>query len=331
MVRKNGLPRRVYIKHGAYYFVGTDRKWRRLSSTRDGLPAMYRALASLQEANSIVGEMMPAMISAWLEHKRASWSVKQAKDMERMADVISRRFVEFRPADVTTRDCDEFLSEYAGKPRTHNIYRNMLRQILAWTAIKGLRADANPIANIKGKSTPGRRRIVSDAEVAAIRKVAMAGTRKDSAGRALVQMMDLALITGQRIGDLLKLRWQDVSDAGIYIEQGKTRARLLIEWSPALRAVVASCATGTNKIGHLLKTSTGSQYTYAGMRSAWDRACKAAKVEDLHIHDLRGRAGVDALQAGGLESARELLGHSTQKMTSHYTADKHVPRVRPAR
>jgi integrase len=93
---------------------------------------------------------------------------------------------------------------------------------------------------------------------------------------------------------------------------------------------VEACSTG-QKIGHLLKTSTGSPYTYAGLRSAWDRCCKRAGVVDLHIHDLRGRAGVDALEGSDLEAARALLGHRTQRMTAHYTHGKHVPKVKPAR
>lgn len=331
MVRKNGLPRRVYLRHSAYYFVTMAGKWLRLSAERDGLPAMYRALAELQEQHQARGELMPSVVTKWLNAKRAGWSASQKRNMERMADVVARSFAEFTPADVTTPDCAAFLGRYADKARTHNIYRDILRQVLAHAAVLGLREGWNPIDNIKGLSTPGRSRIVSDVEIAAIRSAALSGTRDDASGRALVQMLELALVTGQRVGDLLSMRWQDVGPAGVFVQQGKTGARMLIEWTPALRAAVDACAVGTDRIGHLIKTRTGSAYTYAGMRSSWVRACAKAGVQDLNIHDLRGRAGVDALEAGDLESARALLGHKTQRMTAHYTDGKHVPKVRPAR
>lgn len=329
MVRKNGLPRRVYERHGAWHFVDLAGKWHKLARVADGLPAMYRALAKLQDVHR--DGLLPAVIADWLKTKRPAWSASTKRNSERIAAEISAAFREFRPADVTTPDCARYLATLADRPRTHNQHRDILRQVLAHAAVQGLREGHNPIDNIKGKSTPGRRRVVADAEIQAIRTAATAGQRQDGAGRALVQMLDLALLTGQRIGDLLALRWQDVTEAGIHVQQGKTGERLLIEWTPALRSTVEACATGTTRIGHLIKTSSGGPYTYAGMRSAWDRVCKKAGVQDLHIHDLRGRAGVDAMQAGDLESARALLGHRTQRMTAHYTRGKHVPKVKPAR
>lgn len=331
MVRKNGLPRRVYLRHGRYFFVDLDGRWHPLSREREGLPAMYRALAALQEAHSARGERMPGVIADWLTDRLPHWSAATKRNMERITSELSAAFGDFTPSEVLTPDCAAYLGHYADRPRTHNQHRDVLRQVLAYAAVRGLREGHNPVDNIKGLSTPGRRRIVTDAEIEAIRKAATEGARVDGAGRALVQMLDLALITGQRIGDLLALRWQDVTEAGIMLQQAKTAERLCIEWSPALRAAVAACANGTERIGHLIKTSTGSAYTYAGMRSAWDRICRKAGITDLHIHDLRGRAGVDALEAGGMEEARALLGHKTQRMTAHYTGQKHIPRVKPAR
>ena len=107
--------------------------------------------------------------------------------------------------------------------------------------------------------------------------------------------------------------------------------RLCIEWSPSLRAAIAECARGTDKIGHIIKSGTGGGYAYSGMHSAWERACEKAGIEDLHFHDLRGRAGVDVVESSGLESARQLLGHRTQGMTAHYTGNKSVSKVKPSR
>jgi integrase len=326
MTRKNGLPRRVYLKHGAYYFVTLGSKWIRLSDEKHGLPAMYRALAALTE-QEVSSEYMPAVISRWLESKRLIWADKTALDQERLAAKMSKSFAEFKPVQVTTPVCAQYLKQFAAKPRTHNMHRTMLRQVLAFAAQDGLREGFNPVDNIAGKTMAGRHRNVSDAEIEAIKAAAMLAKRN---GAALVQMIDLALITGQRIGDLIKMRWQDVSEAGVYVQQGKTKERILIEWSPALRAAIRACERG-DKIGHVLKTQSGTGYRYAGMRSAWDRACERAGVEDLNIHDLRGRAGMDSKDAHGLESAKDLLGHKSIKMTEHYVDGKGPRKAKPAR
>jgi integrase len=327
MTRKNGLPRRVYLKHGAYYFVTPAGKWLRLSAERDGLPAMLRALADVTDAE-MSAERMPGVITRWLVIKRPKWSDKVAEDQKRIGDQMAEAFADVAPSQVSTPLCNEYLRRYADTPRTHNLHRTMLRGVLSLAAREGLREGHNPVNDVPRMDTPGRSRIVSDAEVAAIKAGAMKATRN---GAALVQMIDLAMLTGQRIGDLLRLRWQDVTDDGLRLQQGKTKARLLIEWSPALRAAIAACVRG-DKIGHVLQTQSGRGYRYAGIRSAWVRACARAGIEDLNIHDLRGRAGVDAMgEDEDIRLAQKLLGHKGEAMTRQYVEGKYDKRVKPAR
>lgn len=54
----------------------------------------------------------------------------------------------------------------------------------------------------------------------------------------------------------------------------------------------------------------GRSHSYAGLWSAWTRACRAAKVANLNLHDFR-RAAYDECSAAGLDvhEAMELIGH----------------------
>ena len=330
---RSDLPRRVYERHGAWYYVRqSDARWVKLARVSEGLPAMYRALARLTDSE-VTGDRMPAMISRWLESKRSEWSAGHAQDQERLADRMGKAFAEFLPSEVTTPVCAEYLKAYAAQARTHNQHRTMLSQVLAFAAIEGLREGHNPVDNIPPKRMLGRSRIVTDDEIKALKEAALQQSRN---GEALVKMIDLALLTGQRISDVIGIRWQDVSADGVTIVQGKGqgRVRLLIEMTPALQAAINACADGTHRIGHLLKTQSGSGYTYAGIRSAWVRACARAKITDLNIHDLRGRAGVDAIEATegqDVRAAQRLLGHKGEAMTRHYTEGKYAKRVKPTR
>lgn len=324
---RSDMPRRVYLRHGAYYFVTLAGKWLKLSRESEGLPAMYRALAALSEREAS-SDRMPAVITRWLDSKRPEWADKTATDQDRIADVMADAFADFRPFDVTTPACAEYLRRFSTTPRTHNLHRTMLRQVLAFAALEGLREGHNPTDNIPTKRMGGRHRVVTDAELRALKAAALKQARN---GEALVQMIDLALLTGQRIGDLIGLRWQDVTDAGVMVQQGKTGERLLIEWTPALRAAIKACERG-DKIGHVLKTQSGTGYRYAGIRSAWVRACERSGITDLHIHDLRGRAGVDALgDDEDVRAAQRLLGHKGERMTRHYVDGKYARKVKPTR
>lgn len=328
MTRKGGLPPRVYLKHGAYYFVTLpEHRWVRLCGHREGLPAVWRAYAAAAEREER-RDTMPAVIMRWVESKKVKWSEGVQVDQERIASQMADAFGEYRPADVKTKDAHEYLQRYRATARTHNLHRTMLRGVLSLAAIEGLREGHNPVDDIEPMTLQKRVRTVTDAEVSALKAAALAGRY----GAGLVQMIDLAMLTGQRIGDLIGMRWQDVSADGIRFQQEKTAALLLVEWSPALRLAIDACAEGRERIGHVLKTETGKPYRYSGIRSAWVRACERAGIEDLNIHDLRGRAGVDALGADqDIRAAQRLLGHAGEAMTRHYVDGKYLKRAKPAR
>lgn len=336
MIRKNsGLPPRVYLKHGGYYLVTLQNKWVRLCGERDGLPAMYRALAAFVDADA-TKDRMPAVIQRWYDSKveAGDWSTqKNRDDQKRIADQMAAEFDQIKPGQVTTPICATYLKAFTSQARTYNLHRTMLRQVLSFAALEGLRSGANPVDDVPRRKTQGRHRVVTDDEVKALKAAALLQPRN---GRALAQMIELAMLTGQRIGDVIRLQWQDVTPAGLLFDQGKGqgRTKLLVKWSPALRAAIDACANG-ERLGHVLKSERGTGYTYGGIRSSWVRLCERAKVADLHIHDLRGRAGVDALldEHGeeDMRAAQKLLGHKSEGMTRHYVEGKYHRRVKPSR
>ena len=54
--------------------------------------------------------------------------------------------------------------------------------------------------------------------------------------------------------------------------------------------------------------------------TGWQRARKAAGLDDLHVHDLRHTVGMRLREAGVPESTRaDLLWHTSGSMTHHYS------------
>jgi integrase len=60
-------------------------------------------------------------------------------------------------------------------------------------------------------------------------------------------LMELALVTGQRLGDLVRIKWADVRDDGVYFKQAKTGKRLVVGYSPSLRSVLARAKSGVGR------------------------------------------------------------------------------------
>ena len=318
-----GLPKRCYAKHGAVYYVDVNHKWHRLCSMREGLPAVYREYVRIAVKIDHPASM-PNVVREWLNDPAHQWAEKTRKDREAVGALITKAFAEYSANDVTTADVAQFLKKWATKPRYHNVVRGVLSQILRFAATQGWRNDANPVSNVKGRKVEKRKRIVSDADLQAMRESLSQATYPD----AMLAVFDIAVLTGLRIGVIIALRWQDVKADGLHVTQAKTGNPLVIEWSADLKRVVNRCAPKDERIGHIIKTQAGAPYTYWGVKSAWDRGLKRAGLEDFHIHDLRGRAGVEKAKTHGKEAAQVLLGHESLRMTEHYIEGKTVKRTR---
>jgi hypothetical protein len=70
-------------------------------------------------------------------------------------------------------------------------------------------------------------------------------------------------------------------------------------------------------------------HAYAGLWSAWKRACRAAKVDNLNLHDFR-RGAYDECAAAGLDvhAAMELIGHRNIATAARYMKGGNVARQR---
>lgn len=329
------LPKGVHPKHGAYYLVrqvDKKRRWVRLSAIADGMPALYRALAEVASAGA-TDDRVTTVVTDWLKEIGTKHSRKTQANDAYQTRTIAQAFVEFRVSEVRTPDVVEFLREFQDRPRTYNAYRAMLRELMRFSEEKGMRdAGTNPVDSIKTMSVKARNRYITDSELRRI-KVAMlksSGQRKDyinPAGRMACAIVDMAYLTGQRIGDVLGLEWGDMGKDGILFRPAKiedsTGASVLIEWTPALRALVARLRSFPKAhMKNVFVTQDGQPYGYEAMKSAWRRALTRAGIKDAHIHDLRAKALTDVDRAHGVLAAQRMGAHSTQSQTADYIRHK---------
>jgi integrase len=131
----------------------------------------------------------------------------------------------------------------------------------------------------------------------------------------------ICVSTGQLRGDLLSLKRDQLTDAGIVFKQSKTGAGVLIEWSPDLRAIVERAKKLAPQIpgDYLIRTKKGKRYSAAGFSAIWQQVmAKHVKAGDqrFSFHDLRS---VSADGAATAEEAQARLGHASVTTTKrHY-------------
>jgi integrase len=346
MAAKRDLPTGVFAKGRWYYRVraeGKKRVWVKLCPIAEGLPGLYGALARLL-ATQVADDRMPAVIAAWQRDVMPRHAPKTQVDERAQCRVIAESFAEFRAGDVQAPDVADFLQPLRARPRTHNGYRGMLRELLRYSIVRGYRTD-NPVDHIRTLPTPARTRYITDSELRRIKVGGLYGDdgKRTRSGQMLAALIDVAYLTGQRIGDLLDLRWQHdpdepdaphVTEAGLRFRPSKTRAKtgaaVVIKWTPRLRDAVERLkrlqaerllkrrASQRLVSGYLFTAQDGKAITYSGAISAWKRAVKRAGVRDVHFHDLRAKALTDKEQREGMPAARTMGTHATESQTADY-------------
>lgn len=325
------LPKFVELNNGTYYYRPTHGEHVRMthaagSSIRHGEePAMYAWLSDKMEP-IVLGDgcTLSDCFTRYKLEVLPTLAPRTQKDYLRALDVLEEVFGSRHPDDVKPRDVGRFLDVSKGK-----IHKN--RQVAVLSAVyakcvgRWYVADRNPCTNVERNQAKKRTRYVSDAEFALVY----------AAMPPRVQIaMDLALLTGQRQGDLLSLRWERVTSDGVEFQQSKTGKRLMVTMSPALEAVLVRAKQMIPQLPreYVIRTEAGKPYTAEGFRAIWQR-----RMRRLHrsgnlptrftFHDLRAKSVSDSPT---LDEAFERAGHTSMAMTRG-VYDRGVRKVKPLR
>lgn len=305
------LPRCVYHRHGAYWLVQRNR-WTRLGTD---LPAALAEYARRIQPRRDGG--MAKLIEQALDARRSRIANSTWAQYQVVARKLAAILEEFQPHEVLPRHLAEIRQAMDATPNMANRVLSVARLVFDYALERGL-VDANPVIGIRRLSETKRTRLLTGDEVAAIR---------EHAAPRLRVIIDLLTLTGQRVGDVLAIRYADMTEAGITFTQQKTGARLTVRWSPELRAVVeyAKALHGNVRALTLLHNRRGKAPDYRTTKWQWDRACALAGVPDAHLHDLRAYALTHARSQG--IDATALAGHTSAAMTRRYLRDREIPLV----
>jgi integrase len=105
----------------------------------------------------------------------------------------------------------------------------------------------------------------------------------------------LALWTGQRQGDLLRLQWGAFADGRLRVFQAKGKKSVTIPVGPTLSGWLLATPKRTITI---LTGQRGNPWTSDGFRTEWRKVCEKVGISDVTFHDLRGTAVTRLALAG---------------------------------
>ncbi len=220
------------------------------------------------------------------------------KDVADMMEAIGKRRVDTK-------------GQRHGGPIIATRTKALMSAVLTFARARGLMNGPNPCAGMRGAKAK-RRRLVSDAELSA----AMTKARP-----ALAGFLELVYRTGQRPGDVVKMRRQDVQDGALRVQQTKTGATVSIAVEGALEALLARLSAGPVSSMYLVHDAKGQPFTLAALRKRFDRL-----GFDWQIRDLRAKAASDSKDA---REAQALLGHAAASTTDGYIRQHAGARATP--
>lgn len=306
------LPACVFLRHGAYWYVKRG-KWTRLAPASD----LGGALAEYARIQSHGNGGMEALIEESLPALTRGKAPATVKLYELTARQLQRGFKEFSPQQVQPRHVAQMLEDMSATPQMANRCASLLRMVFA-RAVRLQIVESNPCIGIERHPQPKRTRRITLDEYRAIRA---------KASPRLQMVMDLCVLTGQRIGDVLKMRREDCTEDGVRFLQQKTKTALVVGWNDELRAAVEAAKAAHGRVAsmYVIKGKGALPLAYQPVWRDWQDACEAAGVGGATLHDLRAMSGTEADRQG--QDAQALLGHASAQMTKRYLRDRSVPVV----
>jgi integrase len=137
----------------------------------------------------------------------------------------------------------------------------------------------------------------------------------------LKELVEVAIHTGMRKGELFNLQWKDIAGGFIYVEKTKTEEPRQIPINDTLARVFKRIRRRQWQQG----IKSEYVFTYQGakliqsVKKSFSSALKRAGIVDFRFHDLRHTFASQVLMRGGsLKEVQELLGHKDIKMTMRY-------------
>ncbi|EFW7047382.1 integrase [Shigella boydii] len=325
------LPPNLYNR-GGYYSYRDPRSGREFGIGRDKRIAVNEAIAANMDLLStqhislldrIKGNSVTLFCELILnfrnEIERRQLSTNTMKRHNQRLKIISEYFGGVPVKNIGIREVYSFLEIRAAgsKFAIANQYRALLSDIFKTAIASGLAEEDPASATRPFRTEVKRSRLLID-EYLLIRKIA------DVQNEWFGLCMDLALVTGQREGDLAAMRWEDIRDGRLYVEQQKTGAKIRISLPTTisrLNLTLADVLDNLKKINGKNEKLLGGKTARtiaAQFRIARDTSGLKWEGDPPPFHEIRSLSGRLHSAEKGSDFTQALLGHRSSSMTDKY-------------
>lgn len=307
---KRGLPAYVYAKgkNGHLYFIrpGICQRIKSAPGTAD-FAAEYAVLLRGKTAPATM--TIAKLIDAY--QKSPEWAKlagNTRKSYRRHLDYFREKIGSYDPDRIRTRHVNDMRDALADKPTDANRKIACLSTLYSWGRSQDW-CKTNPAIVVKKLPATGKARGPWPQDL-------IEAARATAEGRDLL-LFEMLIGTGQRISDVLAMRWGDLDGDGITVKQGKTKAVIYVPLTDRLRGLLEA----TPRRGlWIICQANGQRVRY---NLAWkDMMALRKKIgaEAFDIHSLRHSAASEIASLPGMtaDHVRAITGHSAVEMVRLY-------------
>lgn len=312
-----GLPPNLYKRKGIYYYRDTRTK-KEYSLGKNRTLAITETInanltLSNQQTSLIdrINNVKVVSLHDWLDEYHLILQNRGLKNStlkfySNRINILKNNFSNVNLEDVTTRLISDFIGSYSKrKPTMAKLLKSLLSDALNEAIARGI-IDKNSASVIKNP------RVVVQRPRLTLEQFNYALLNANDKYRNIFL---LAILTGQRISDLVKLKWTDIQDDKIFIQQLKTDTKIAISIDLHLKCVDCSIRDVLNNLHNNKETVCNT--SISSLRN-WFAKCLPASKKNPTFHEIRSLSARLYEKERGAEFASALLGHKSMLMTSKY-------------
>lgn len=317
--KNRGLPPNLYLRKGIYYYrdirtkkeysVGSNKSLAITEAIQANIEIYQPKISLIQRINNMEQETL----HSWLDKYQVILSQrglreKTIKDYANRIGLIKKHFANKPMNCITPKDIYSFINSYPKKTMA-----KLLRSILSDSFHEAIAAGivtSNPVSVTKApKVTVQRTRLTLEQFQYAV----------DHAPEKYRNVFLLALLTAQRISDIVKMKWSDIHNDRLLIEQSKTGTKIAIPVTLKLNAVDVT-------LSDVLKNLTNNSETICDISVAALRNRFSASLPEGEnkptFHEIRSLSARLYEDEKSAEFAKKILGHKSMQMTDKYLDDR---------
>lgn len=288
------------------------------SSIRDG-----RHFRTSESKKHTVGELLDRFIDEWIP-KSAKYQQKQTAHLIWWKEQIGHLILaDLNPAQIVA--CRDKLLNGITCRKSHRSGGTVNRYLAGFSKALSIAVkewgwiQENPMSKVtKPSENKSRERFLNEDE---IKRLLCAC--KNSCNPYLLTIVQLALATGMRHGEIITLKWKDIDFSAkmIVLQETKNGDRRVIPLTNEVEEILKSSPTFGNSPHELIFKAIYNRRgaVVAKIRYAFANALKEAGIESFVFHDLRRTAASYMAMMGATQSElMTILGHRSPNMTRIY-------------